>query len=236
MDFLYRTAKLSLARDVGDTAKPTRTLEPSRYDFWRSAYVKALFITHFYPPEPAAAATRVASFVDALANAGHDVTVVTNYPSFPRGRFSERRLPLMRREKTERTRTVRLFSLLASRSAGQPSVALAERRAVGEPVRGFDARQIRLDPDQLASDHARASGDDRGLAPPSKARRRRARRLSGRRDRNGRVEEGRLYRARRGAARSRALRSRRPRRRGDAHRTLADSRARGRAIAARTRA
>jgi glycosyltransferase involved in cell wall biosynthesis len=74
--------------------------------------VKALFITHFYPPEPAAAATRVASFVEALANAGHDVTVVTNYPSFPRGRFSERRLPLMRREKSGRTRTVRLFSLL----------------------------------------------------------------------------------------------------------------------------
>jgi glycosyltransferase involved in cell wall biosynthesis len=74
--------------------------------------VKALFITHFYPPEAAAAATRVASFVDALANAGHDVTVVTNFPSFPRGRFSERRLPLLRREKAGRTRTVRLFSLL----------------------------------------------------------------------------------------------------------------------------
>ena len=74
--------------------------------------MKALFISHFYPPEPAAAATRVASFVDALANAGHEVTVVTNYPSFPRGRFSERRLPLMRCEKTGRTRTVRLFSLL----------------------------------------------------------------------------------------------------------------------------
>ncbi|MGB9653363.1 MAG: glycosyltransferase, partial [Candidatus Cybelea sp.] len=74
--------------------------------------MKALFITHFYPPEPAAAATRVASFVDALANAGHDVTVVTNYPSFPRGRFSEGRLPLMRREKAERSQTVRLFSLL----------------------------------------------------------------------------------------------------------------------------
>jgi glycosyltransferase involved in cell wall biosynthesis len=74
--------------------------------------VKALFITHFYPPEPAAAATRVASFVDALANAGHDVTVVTNFPSFPRGRFSERRLPLLRREQKGRTQTVRLFSLL----------------------------------------------------------------------------------------------------------------------------
>jgi colanic acid biosynthesis glycosyl transferase WcaI len=74
--------------------------------------MKALFITHFYPPEPAAGATRVASFVEALAKAGHEVDVVTSFPSFPRGRFSEGRLPLVRVERLGRTRILRLFSLL----------------------------------------------------------------------------------------------------------------------------
>jgi glycosyltransferase involved in cell wall biosynthesis len=75
--------------------------------------VKTLFITHFYPPEPAAGATRVESFVGALVDAGHEVTVVTNFPSFPQGRFSERGRPWMRVERTEGgARIVRLFSLL----------------------------------------------------------------------------------------------------------------------------
>jgi glycosyltransferase involved in cell wall biosynthesis len=80
--------------------------------------VKTLFITHFYPPEPAAGATRVASFVEALANAGHEVDVVTSFPSFPRGRFSEAGLPLLRIEKAGRTRTLRLFSLLVPNLPG----------------------------------------------------------------------------------------------------------------------
>lgn len=80
--------------------------------------MKTLFITHFYPPEPAAGATRVASFVEALANAGHEVDVVTSFPSFPRGRFSEAGLPLVRIEKSGRTRTLRLFSLLVPNLPG----------------------------------------------------------------------------------------------------------------------
>ncbi len=74
--------------------------------------MKVLFITHFFPPEPGAGATRVASFVDALAQAGHDVTVVTSFPSFPRGRFEGRNRAFMRVECEGRKRTVRLFSVL----------------------------------------------------------------------------------------------------------------------------
>lgn len=74
--------------------------------------MKVLFITHFFPPEPGAGATRVASFVDALARAGHDVTVVTSFPSFPRGRFEGRDRAFMRVESEGRKRTVRLFSVL----------------------------------------------------------------------------------------------------------------------------
>ncbi|MEO9170759.1 MAG: glycosyltransferase family 4 protein, partial [Candidatus Baltobacteraceae bacterium] len=70
--------------------------------------------THFYLPEPCAAATRVASLADALANAGHDVTVVTNFPSFPSGTFARGdRFTLARSTRTGRTRVVRLFSVLA---------------------------------------------------------------------------------------------------------------------------
>lgn len=71
-------------------------------------------VTHFYPPEPCAAATRVASLVDALADAGHTVTVITNFPSFPAGRFSGNgRLPFIRTQRAGGVQVVRLFSLLA---------------------------------------------------------------------------------------------------------------------------
>jgi glycosyltransferase involved in cell wall biosynthesis len=83
--------------------------------------VNVLVITHFYPPEAGAGATRVASLAAALGNAGHNVTVATNFPSFPRGRFAERRRPIVRVEKTGRVRTVRLFSLLLT---GMPGARL----------------------------------------------------------------------------------------------------------------
>jgi colanic acid biosynthesis glycosyl transferase WcaI len=75
--------------------------------------VNVAVVTHFYPPEPCAAATRVASLVDALANADHSVTVITNFPSFPAGRFAGNgRLPFIRTQRTGRVRVVRLPSLL----------------------------------------------------------------------------------------------------------------------------
>lgn len=69
-------------------------------------------VTHFYPPEPGAGALRVATLVDALAAAGNDVTVVTSFPSFPRGRFAEARRPFVRTERAGRVRILRLFSML----------------------------------------------------------------------------------------------------------------------------
>lgn len=76
--------------------------------------MKVAFVTHFFPPEPCAAATRVRSFVDALLAAGNDVTVVTNFPSFPSGRFSdEDRGRTMRVETIGGARVVRLASLVA---------------------------------------------------------------------------------------------------------------------------
>ncbi|HXO17309.1 MAG TPA: glycosyltransferase family 4 protein [Candidatus Dormibacteraeota bacterium] len=74
--------------------------------------------THFYPPEPGAGALRVRSMVDAFAAAGHDVTVVTTFPSFPSGAFSERRRPFVRVERNGRVRVVRLNSILVPRMPG----------------------------------------------------------------------------------------------------------------------
>ncbi len=73
--------------------------------------MKALLITHFYPPEPGAGPTRVASLAAALENAGHEVTVLTGFPSFPRGRL-ERDGAFVRVERAGRVRVVRLFSIL----------------------------------------------------------------------------------------------------------------------------
>lgn len=80
--------------------------------------MKVAIATHFYPPEPGAGALRVRSMADAFAAAGHDVTVVTTYPSFPRGEFAERRRPMIREERTGGVRIVRLNSLLVPRMPG----------------------------------------------------------------------------------------------------------------------
>jgi putative colanic acid biosynthesis glycosyltransferase WcaI len=47
--------------------------------------VRIALISQFYPPEPVAAANRVAAMARAFAAAGHDVRVYTGMPSFPDG-------------------------------------------------------------------------------------------------------------------------------------------------------
>jgi glycosyltransferase involved in cell wall biosynthesis len=56
--------------------------------------------------------------VDAFAAAGHDVTVVTTYPSFPRARFAEGARPMIRVEELGRIRIVRLCSILVPKVPG----------------------------------------------------------------------------------------------------------------------
>ncbi len=76
--------------------------------------MKAAIFTHFFPPEACAAATRVQSLADALACAGHDVTVVTGFASFPFGRIpAADRFKPYERVRTGRIQVVRLFSVLA---------------------------------------------------------------------------------------------------------------------------
>jgi len=74
--------------------------------------LKAAVVAHFFPPEPGAGALRVHSLAQALADAGNDVTVVTPFPSFPRGRFNDARRPFINVEQNGRMRIVRVFSVL----------------------------------------------------------------------------------------------------------------------------
>lgn len=83
--------------------------------------MKIAVLTHFYPPEPCAAATRIAALVAALARAGHDVTVLTNFPSFPNGRFKRGDRGWRRIERTADARIVRLGSALVR---GMPGARL----------------------------------------------------------------------------------------------------------------
>lgn len=78
--------------------------------------MKIAIVSHFYPPEPCAAATRVASLEAALSAAGHEVTVITNFPSFPQGRYADGSgTQLLRIERAAGRHVVRLRSLLARR-------------------------------------------------------------------------------------------------------------------------
>ena len=115
----YAAAPESRARLMRDTllSLPERFLGRDTVS-GRRTHVKVAVVTHFYPPEPGAGALRVRSLVDALAHDGHEVTVVTPFPSFPRGSFAERRRPMVRVEEKGRVRIVRLFSVLVPRLPG----------------------------------------------------------------------------------------------------------------------
>lgn len=68
-------------------------------------------LTHFFPPEPCAAANRAASLAHALSISGNDVTVVTNFPSFPAGRVDARDAGrLIRTQELDGVRVVRLHT------------------------------------------------------------------------------------------------------------------------------
>ena len=51
--------------------------------------MKILFLTENYPPETNAAANRVHERAKFWAEWGHDVTVITCAPNFPKGRLHE---------------------------------------------------------------------------------------------------------------------------------------------------
>lgn len=76
-------------------------------------------VTQFFPPEPCAAANRAEALAKALARAGHTVTVVTGFPSFPQGRLaSGDRFCGRRNETYEGTELIRLLTMRFGRMPG----------------------------------------------------------------------------------------------------------------------
>lgn len=81
--------------------------------------MKVALVSQFFPPEPCAAANRAEAFANALQRSGHDVTVITAFPSFPQGVLQHGdRLCLRRRQRVENIDLVRLFTLPCPRVPG----------------------------------------------------------------------------------------------------------------------
>lgn len=77
--------------------------------------MRILFLTHYYPPEGNAPASRVGALARRWAAAGHDVTVVTGAPNVPDGvvypGFENKLLPQV--DKVDGVRVIRVWTYLA---------------------------------------------------------------------------------------------------------------------------
>ncbi len=77
--------------------------------------MKILFLTHYYPPEGNAPATRVAAMAERWVKAGHEVTVVTGVPNVPNGvvydGYANRIFP--QRETVRGVEVIRVWTWLA---------------------------------------------------------------------------------------------------------------------------
>ncbi len=77
--------------------------------------MKILVLSYFSPPEFSAAASRVFDNARVWAASGHDVTILTSIPNYPKGRvFPGYRYRLTQRETREGVRIVRVASWIAS--------------------------------------------------------------------------------------------------------------------------
>ena len=74
-----------------------------------------LFLTHYFPPEVNAPASRTFEHCRAWVKAGHEVTVITCAPNHPQGKLHEGyRNRFFQVETVEGIRVVRVWTLLAS--------------------------------------------------------------------------------------------------------------------------
>jgi glycosyltransferase involved in cell wall biosynthesis len=81
--------------------------------------VRALFLTHYFPPEVGAPQTRIAALARGLRERGFEVTVHTGFPNYPDGRIAPpyRNRPLQRERVSDGTRIVR-SAVYAAPNAG----------------------------------------------------------------------------------------------------------------------
>ena len=81
--------------------------------------MRALFLTHYFPPEVGAPQTRIAALARGLRARGDEVTVHTGFPNYPDGRIQPpyRNRPLLRERAADGTRIVR-SAVYATPNAG----------------------------------------------------------------------------------------------------------------------
>ncbi len=79
--------------------------------------MKTVVLTQYFPPEIGAAPNRLSALVQGLANAGHQVTVLTAMPNYPMGRYYPGYGGLIRRENHNGSAVVRTF-IYPTQSAG----------------------------------------------------------------------------------------------------------------------
>lgn len=86
--------------------------------------MKILVLTHYYPPEVNAPASRLSEHARVWAEAGHEVSVVTCVPNHPTGRaYPGYRNKLWQEETRDRVRVIRLWTWLAANEGFLPRIA-----------------------------------------------------------------------------------------------------------------
>ncbi len=86
--------------------------------------MKILVLTHYYPPEVNAPASRLSEHARVWAQAGHDVTVVTSVPNHPTGRaYPGYRNRLWQEETRDGVRVIRLWTWLAANEGFLPRIS-----------------------------------------------------------------------------------------------------------------
>lgn len=86
--------------------------------------MKILVLTHYYPPEVNAPASRLSEHARVWAQAGHDVTVVTCVPNHPTGRaYPDYRNRLWQEEERDGVRVIRLWTWLAANEGFLPRIS-----------------------------------------------------------------------------------------------------------------
>jgi glycosyltransferase involved in cell wall biosynthesis len=153
VDLLYRTlletaGTTTRAREGLSEALPSTLTRPPRRLTAHEPRLKVTMVSQYFPPEIGATQSRMQSFAEYLAERGHDVTVVCEFPNHPHGIIPERyrgRLVdddrsnpyrVLRvwvqasHEKTQRTRLAFYLSYMAMATAvtpltGRPDVVVA---------------------------------------------------------------------------------------------------------------
>lgn len=107
--------------------------------------MRILYVTQFYPPEPGAASVRAKEFAENWAADGHQVTVLSGFPSYLEGRvYDGYRNRLLQREERRGVRIARVLTLAARqqalvRRASAQIVFLLAALAAGVRLGRFDA-------------------------------------------------------------------------------------------------